>query len=396
MSHLIKEYSKNLEVKPLKPFVNKHFYPVVPEKYIVIYNEQEVQSKNYRYYTLVIDLIKNALSTSNVSVVMIGSNNNISNNIDYEYTNLSFRNNCYIVSKSLLLISIDNAISQYASSESVMTVNLYGNMYSSITTPYWSPKDKKIDIEPKWNIKPCFNVLDKEDSINKIPAEEVSNSILKSLRKKLKSEKVLNQKVNFKTITVNKNKEYSIDVIPTTYVDLKNFKNKTINLRLNCNVDGASVQKYLSNHKCRLILEDSLINIDAIKGFKNNIEGIQLILNKKINKIPKEYFHSLKSLGINFSFLVKNKEILDDTRFEYFDEVVEFHKPNNKKPKNVKPNNYFFSFKMVVEGNKIYKSTYHWENKLDNSDNIVDNPNYWEELDYFYIYEQDRNQNKNR
>ena len=87
---------------------------------------------------------------------------------------------------------------------------------------------------------------------------------------------------------------------------------------------------------------------------------------------------------------MQNKDILDSVRFNYFDQHVEFVEDNKTKPKNINLNDKFFSFKLVVDGEKVYKSTYHWKNSIDNSDNIVDNPDYWKELDYFYIYEQER------
>jgi len=385
MSHLLKEYSKSLEVNPKKPVVNKHFYPVTPEKYIVLYNEQDIGSKNYRYYSLVVDLISHELKRKNIKVVIIGSGKDMSNRADYVYPNLSFRKNCYIVSKADLLISVDNAITQYASSQNVPIVNLYGNIYPSITTPYWSNKNKKVDLEPEWSTKPCLALEDPDDCINKIPAEKVAESILKILEPNRKS------LINFKTKLVNKIKDFSIDVIPTNYVNLSIFENSRINIRLDKGkIKEAAFYEYCANHKCNIFIEDVIIQPDGIKNFSKNIGSINLFLNSKPETIPKKYFEFLKRLNIDFHIFVKNKEILDDIRFEYFDQNVEFYDPKSEKPKDIDVNDKFFSFKMVVDGEKIYKSSYHWKNSIDNEDNIVDNADYWEESDYFYIYEQDR------
>ena len=127
-----------------------------------------------------------------------------------------------------------------------------------------------------------------------------------------------------------------------------------------------------------------------IETFSKNINCIHLILNSEIENIPKQYFELLKRLKINFKILVKNKDILDDIRFDYFDQDVEFYNPPSKKPDSVDLNDKFFSFKFVVEGDKIYKCTHFWKNNIDSDDNIVDNADYWEESDYFYIYEQER------
>lgn len=385
MSHILKEYSKNLEVEPSKLIVNKHYYPVIPDKYVVIYNEQSIESKRYSYYSLVIDLIKHQLNALGIKVVLIGSGQEMTDRADFVYPNLTFRENAYIVSKAQLLISVDNAITQYASHENVPTITLYGNVYPSVTTPYWLGKKRKIDLEPAWNVKPSLALQDPEDSINKIAAEKVAESVFKLLLPDS------NLKLNFKTKLANKNKNFKIDIIPKKYVNLPIFKNNILDIRLDkCDVDEEAFYRYCANHKCNIICQDLIIKPETISRFAGNIKSIKLILTKDIGEIPKAYFSYFKRLNINFVILVKNKDILDDMRFRYFDQKVEFYQPPQEKPECVNLNDKYFSFKLVADGDKIYKSTYHWKNNIDNSDNIVDNADYWEELDYFYIYEQDR------
>ena len=394
MSHLLTEYSKNLEVKPSNVIVNKHFFPVVPKDYIVIYNEQDIDAKCYNYYGLFCDLIKQELDKFNIKILIIGSEKNATDRFDYLYPNLSFRHNAYIVSKAKALISVDNAITQYASSQGVPVVSLYGNIYPSITTPYWSKPHQKIDLKPDWDKKPCMSTFDPDGSIDRIKAEEVSESLLLILSSNYKKYKgKLITKPNFKTKLINKKKSYCIDVIPTQYVNLPIFENNILNIRLDKDLGNmASLQNYCNNHECVLFLKDSLLQIDSINSFSKNIKSINVITTVKPQSIPKKYFSILKSLGIDFCFLVSNKDILDDMRFEYFDSEVQYYNPPKDKPKNIDTDNKFLSFKLVVEGEKIYQSTYHWKKNLDSEDNIVDNPDYWEELDYFYIYEQKRGQ----
>jgi hypothetical protein len=387
MSHILKEYSKNLEVDPSRPIVNKHYYPVTPEKYIVIYNEQSIDSKCYRYYSLAIDLIKPELHKLGIKVVLIGSGKDITDRADFIYPNLNFRKNAYIVSKAELLISVDNAIAQFASHEDVPVVGLYGNVYSSVTTPYWLSKKRKVDLEPKWKVKPSLSLSDPEDSINNIPAERIAESVFKLLKPGS------NLKINFKTKLKNKHKDFEIDVIPTKYVPAPVFENSVLNLRLDrAEINQEAFYTYCSNHKCNILIEDAVLKPETIDPFHYNVNSIQLTLTKDIGDIPKEYFVYFKKRNIDFKIVVKNKDILDETRFKYFDQKVEFNCPIQQKPQNVSDGDRFFSFKLVVDGGKIYKSTYHWKNNIDNGDNIVDNADYWEELDYFYIYEQDRNQ----
>lgn len=382
MSHILKEYSKNLEVSPSRPIVNKHYYPVVPENYIVIYNERDIDSKCYLYYSLVLDLIKTTLDSIGLKVVSIGSSKNFSNRCDYEYSDLSFRKNAYIVSKAKLLISIDNAISQYASDQNVPIVSLYGNVYPSITTPYWSKKNKKIDIEPEWDKRPSLALVDPKDHINKIKAESIAKACLDLL-------KIKNYNINFETKIINKNKKVSIDVIPSDYVNMDIFKDQVLNLRLDRGLaNELAIFQYCSNHKCDITIKDSLINPKLISKVSKNIKSINIITTSESINIPKDYLRVLKKLNININILVENKEFLDKIRFKFFDQNVIYHKPPKKKPENLPVNCKFLSFKNVVDGGRVYKSTYHWKNNIDNCDKIADNSDYWEELDHFYIYEQ--------
>ena len=87
--------------------------------------------------------------------------------------------------------------------------------------------------------------------------------------------------------------------------------------------------------------------------------------------------------------LLKNSEFLGRAQNVYFDQVVKPYNQNkNKKLENVTKNSKFFSGKYLVEGGKEYLSYAHWKKNLDNSNIVIDTPEYWEELDHFYIYEQ--------
>ena len=73
----------------------------------------------------------------------------------------------------------------------------------------------------------------------------------------------------------------------------------------------------------------------------------------------------------------------------YFDQVVKPYNQNkNSKLETVTENSKFFSAKYLVEDGKEYLSYAHWKKNLDNDNRVIDTPEYWEELDHFYIYDQ--------
>ena len=387
MPHLLKEYEKNLGVDADKPFVNEHYFPTYFDKYIVIYCEESL-GKHYVNYDLVIQLLTPFLQRDGIKVVCLGHGGSPPSHCDLLIKELSFRQNCYLVSRSLALISADNIISQYASSVGVPVVNLFSDNFPSITKCFWSKENKNVvNIMPKWECKPYYVGGDRELSINNIPAEKIANGVIGLLSN------WSSKKTKFKTKTTNKKYKLKIDVVPTSFVQKPFFDNvnETINIRLDL-LDDANdyiehIAQYLSHYKCNLILKNSFINNSLLYKFKQNINSIEVRLDEIPPDPDDNFFNHIKLMKIDLCFVVENESILNDVRFKFFDQKVFFEEKTHSKPKNIKKTDSFFSARYVFEGDKNYHSFAHWQKGLDNNTNIIDNETFWEELDYFYIYE---------
>jgi len=170
------------------------------------------------------------------------------------------------------------------------------------------------------------------------------------------------------------------------------FDNNVLNIRLDEGVmNEEALFHYCTNHACNIITKDSLLDLKSLQRISKNIKRIIFKASEVPSKIPEIYFEALKKLGIDFMFLVSNEDIVDEMRLEYFDQDVEFIETLKEKPSDLNLTDKFISFKTVIDGDKSYKSLSHWKKNLDSDNNIIDNLNYWEELDYFYIYEQENN-----
>ena len=66
MAHLLEEYAKSLGVKASRPVVKGHFFPLDIDKYITLANNDNVESKNYPYYNVVLNLLKPFLDRANI------------------------------------------------------------------------------------------------------------------------------------------------------------------------------------------------------------------------------------------------------------------------------------------------------------------------------------------
>ena len=129
MSHLLEEYAKNLGVKISLPIVKDHFFPLTIEKYITLANDDDIQSKHYPFYELVLNLLSPFLKNNSIKVVQLGGKSKIEG-VD-QALNLTFKQQSFLLSNSLLHLGSDNALNHLASAKKIPTVNLFGNTYPS-------------------------------------------------------------------------------------------------------------------------------------------------------------------------------------------------------------------------------------------------------------------------
>lgn len=385
MSHLAEEYAKNLGVKITKPIISKHFWPLTFDKYITIALEDSASSKQYKYYEIVIDMIKKYLSDNDIKIVQIGSSKSQKlKNVDARIFDLSFKNNAYIISKSFLHIGIDNVFSHYASSINIPLVTIFGNVYSNISRGYWSKN--QINIEAPWKIKPCLNSSDINDSINKIKPEKIAESILKQLG--------IVSKINIKTKFIGDFYSNEVfELVPNFFSALEDIRNQLVFIRLDYEVDNASFLKWCNFLNFYSIFCEELLPLDFCQQFAHKIKGISYIIDKD-TEIPQNYLRELQSLNIPINLLVKNESELPEIRERFFDWNVHLYFKANKDmlPDDCRDfsNLYFNSSKTLLADNKKYPSKYHWQQKkdfIDKNFNLEDNEILLEELNHLYIYE---------
>ena len=388
MSHIIEEYEKSLGVKKSYPVVNRHFFPTNCSNYILISNQQKVPSKKYAHFLMAVDLLKSFCIERGIKIYQLGSGHEreLVQGVDRMYSNLTFRQEAYLISKALVLISVDNVYTQYASSQKIPIVNLFGNVYSSVTSGCWSKN--KVDLEPKWKVKPSLSHADPHFSISSIYPEKIAQSVINFIDPKVK--------INFITKHIGKSfyEQNVIDVVPTNYVNLPIFENKTLLLRLDYGFDETAFFEYCKSHQCAIILRNNVIQLPKLQPLARNIKKIIIVLDNLDQKIDTRYFYALKKLNIDHQIVIENKSILDDARLEYFDQNVTLYDPVKERPEKIPTDACFFSFKKVVEGQNVYESKAHWKNRqlsVDKQTKILDTPEYWEDLEYYYVYEQSEN-----
>jgi len=379
MPHLLKEYAKNLGVKISKPVFKEHFFPLDFDKYIVLYNEHNVQSRNYKYFNIVLNILKPFLNKNNIKIVQFASDKHIEG--VNKTLNLPLKQQSYLIAKSMLYVGCDGILSQIADFKKIPSVNLYGNIYSNLCKPLIGNSSKVINIEPDWNKNPSFSLDDPAAQINTIKPEFIAQSILNLL-------KLEEAKINFKTLQIGSAfGDRAIEIVPTTFHKIQTRPNEAVFIRTDYGINVKAFSQYCQNYKVS-IFSDKPINISQIQPHKNNIENLFIFTDINSKSIRQDYFDSLNELNINYTLLVKDEKLLPKIRNNYFDINIRTYNSNSKKKCEVGSKSRFFTKKTIFKDGKFYTSLAHLKNNLDNNDLVIDTDDFWKESQQFFIYEQ--------
>jgi hypothetical protein len=377
MPHLIKEYAKNLGVKISKPTVKEHFFPINFNKYITISVDQNNPSRNYKHYAVVFFILKQFFEKHGIKVIQLGGTTKIDGS-DVALT-LPFKQQAYVVSKSLLHLGCDGETNHLSSLKKRPTITLFGNTFTSVNKPLFCSSSLMINLEPTWNKKPSFSNV--ADDINNILPEKIAESIIKLI----KLEKC---KVNFKTIRAGSAYENKIvEVIPTTFHNLSLQPNQELFLRADYGVEKQAFSKYCQNYKVN-IFSKALIKPDFMQSFASNIKNIFLRVKKEDEIIPDSYFKIIKNMKINLVLLSERKKDLNYLQNIYFDATVQEYRPESEKKFKVKNTYKILAAKRLICNGKEYLSESHWKKNLDNNNKMLDSEESLSEIELFYIYEQ--------
>jgi hypothetical protein len=302
--------------------------------------------------------------------------------------NLSFRQQCYILSGSSLHLGCDGVLSHAASSKKIPTVNLFGNIFPATNRPLFSARSLNVNLAPEWEVKPSFSAEDPKGEINKIKPEAIAQAVLDLLGAE--------KKVNFLTVHVGPAFTKKIlEVIPTSFVPLNVDQNFEIFLRPDYGFTEEALLQYCQNYKVGIIT-DKLIQPHGLTPVAHNITKMGILVGAEWEEggserdhIPESYFKLLKNHNIECILLVKDAAHLGIAQNTYFNQLVRGYKTEvHNKVDDLSENAQFFSAKYLVEGGRQYLSYAHWKKGLDGSNKVLDNDDYWKESEHFYIYEQ--------
>jgi hypothetical protein len=365
--HLLNSYSFQSGQKIGKMHLYPKYYPLPVDDYIIIQPFSK-SSKNYDFWTEVLELICPILEKNNIKIIQVGGQKEkpLKYCINTAGTT-SWGQLEYIVSKAKLALCTDSIAAHIASHYNIPLVDLISNNFSSCVAPYFGDKSKQIILEPdRKNLKPSFSMDEGSNKqINSIKPELVAKSVCKLLGFDFDYKFTT---ISFGPLYNNKTIESCLDSV----IDVRQLNVPNIVVRLDINYNLGILQHQLNICPCQIITNKQ-VPVDILKQFRQNILGIVYEIDEDSNPA---FINELIENKIGYqliSSLPENK--LNLIKLNYMDFGI-IHNMNKTMPEVLKNKDlktiYYKTSKVLLSKNKYYASLYDYLN--DRNFNPNENP----------------------
>ena len=385
--HLLEQYALSCGVKIGKPFVETSFYPLPFDKYILVHASSGMEAKNYDYYKDVIELCLPSLRSAGIKLVQIGGpKDDPLEHCYHTQGSTTLSQVFYLIENCLLIFGNDSFSAHVAGGFDKKSISLYSNLFHECCHPYWGTKKDQVFIQAdRKGLKPSFSAQEEKKVVNNIVPEEIARNILSLLKLK-------RSLANYKTIHIGDHYNQSIlEIVPDTPPVSSLPPNTGINLRMDYLYNPQLMSQWCFNYKAHIV-SDQAIETKFLEPIRENIVKITLKLNPDITQ---DYIRSLQSMGISLELFSSDDETLAETRLRFLDWTVDKWDFPDKKELDfidkICDNTYYKSSKTILSHGKHYSSKAAWEQGQSTTKNekILDTDSFWEESQYFRIYNQE-------
>jgi hypothetical protein len=391
---LAETYANACGVKVGNPVKLPGLYFPTPTKYITIHAGSGMQSKNYDYFQEVVNSIGPALAREGIAIIQIGLENEPRLIGPFCLNGATNLYQCsYIVERSLLHIGNDSIWIHYAGACKVPCVGLYGPTLASVCGPYHRGKFIPIQSDLRGQ-KPSYSDQEYPKTINHIKPESVSNAAFELLG--------FDDRVSRESLFFGERyQDYVIEYIPNFLVKNQMPPNVQMNIRMDKFFHEQALADILVGFDGTLdIFTDRPIHIGLLNQFRNKINCVHYKLAAE-GVIDPTFTQNLHHISLNYDLFTdeEDEEQLSRWRFEFFDYKI--IRKVNKKTKlsvenneKVNKNTYVKTRRQVLASGKSFQTFAHWKQNAPSVNNenttqvgcFLDSPSFWEESDYFYIY----------
>jgi hypothetical protein len=385
---LLEAYALATGTKINKPFIYKAFFPLPFQKYVTIHASAGMPAKEYAFWEDVVELIKPTLDKNGIHIVQIGGNEDEPiKHCFHLQGKTNIHQTAYVLSNSVLHLSNDSFSAHVAGAMDIPLVVIYGSTTVANHSPYFFNKNATTFIEADLGgNKPSFAREEDPKMVDTIVPEKIANAALKTLEEKLVTRQTLKLGQYYPT--------YIVEYIPDHILPANHLAGGVINIRMDYCFDEANFTRAIYNRKCNVIT-DKPIDIKLIRSFKKHVNRLSL---EVFETTSPEYVKQVKATGIDVHLFTKetDEQKLKDLRLRHFEFEIVQEKPITKESLDIKDkvgyNTCYKTNKFILAKEGIFLSKADWKAKKsvkdfnDNIREINDVPEFWEEVDYFYIF----------
>lgn len=378
----LEKISLHSALKTSKPSINLCFFPIPFDRYITFEYFSKDQSKDYKFWQDVVDFISPFLDAENIKILRIGDSNKKQIDGVYEYTNKTFGQNAYLISKSMLHFNSNSCLSLVANQLNIPLVCLFSSLPSSFFPFKKGKKDHFID-SPQDGKNRTFAKSESPKTIDNISPSEIASAILKSLG--IKNELSSLNKVFSGDMAHIK----TIEIIPDFMPSPDLMANSLINVRADLFLDENLLFAFSQNRRMGIIT-DKPLSENLLLSIRSSLQRISVNCDGGLDPT---FLKNLKKFGIHYELFTSVKEGLSEIRLNNIDETIEFYEKKKKPIDFSIKDDYTLSVKsskILISKGKSYASKAHWITDQPSSTELqsfIDTSDFWEDSDFLTIYE---------
>ncbi len=391
--HLVEQYALASGSKIGKPQIREKYYPAPADNYLT-FSPFSKPSKNYDLWREVLSIIQEPLRKLGINIVQLGEHkdNLFDGCIDLR-GKTTIAQCAFLIKRSLLHFGADTFSVHIASAYDKRIVALYSHSPMQNQKGYWNKNSEFVGIESHKDGKQYSFMLEEDPkTINTIEPEKVAMSIFRLLG--------IDVKIKNRTVFIGPkwNSEF-LEVVPSAVAKFSKPAPKdrhVIRMDYHFN-EEVMEQQLLSNPG--VVVTSKPISIDLLCKNKERIQQVIYLVtddsysadfSREMDRssIPNSIYTNLKGQflkNLKYRSLNLNKDIA-----MLQDKSIKAVRDHNKLDVD---NLMFRTTKFVIEKDKVYPGKAAYFNKVA-VDNfvaspipIIDVPEFWEEMDFFWITE---------
>ncbi len=365
------------------------FYPLGLEgaPYVVVVTSSGAEGKNYPHFRIAIDALRGPLHEKGYKIVQLGREKDERIGADVDKCGQTSPNQYIgVLQGATMVISGDTSALHVAGHYDRHLISLFSVSHPRNSGAYFGDPKKQIYLTPPGDWRPSFNPQENPKWIDKIMPEQIVEAAVRLLG--------LNP-ATFESIHIGKDFRISIlESVPNVVVRPDYAAGQTLNLRFDKGGAENVVYEQL-RHRKSVVITDKILNIATLNSLRENLEGIIYVVTGNDEPRFVEAMHR-NALPYRLVSFLPNEEIqnkkLSYAEFNLLERKDHSVKEGLSGAAKINEKTQFRTNKRVLSAGHVYLSHAHvtagknLDNITQNQDTIIDTPEFWEEVEFFHLF----------